>query len=179
MITKIDFAILALTVAACARFQPTTPATNYGPTAMLQSFTLKNTSVHYDPAVLKVGTPRSQVRTVYGDPNATQANASGRVEDVYAFNPDGTKYVDPQIRPRNIALAVFSMGTSVAVRQARLALAEKKLTLYHVSYTAHDTIQSVREERMTNAPESGPALQDRGGAPSSKAPSVPPDQSIE
>jgi hypothetical protein len=150
--------ILATGVAACARFQPTTPAMDYGPTAQISSLTMKDTSVHYDPKVLTVGTPKSQVQAAFGDPNGSKTNAAGQSEDVYAFNPDGSKFVDPQLRPRNIALAVFSMGTSIAVRQARLAMAEKKLTLYHVTYGGNGMIASVREERMSSAPETSPAV---------------------
>ena len=75
------------------------------------------------------------------------------IEDVYAFNPDGSKFVDPELRARNVALGFFTMGVSVGVRQARLALIERKLTLFHVFYTPNDTIQSVTEERLQNAPE--------------------------
>jgi hypothetical protein len=147
--------VIVSLLAACARFQPTTVATNYGPTGMAQSVTLKDTSVRYAPAVLRIGTPRSQVQAAFGAANASETGTGGRIEDVYAFNLDGTKFVDPQIRPRNLALAVFSMGASIAARQARLAIAERKLTFYHISYGFDGTIQSVREEKMSGAPESG------------------------
>jgi hypothetical protein len=152
-------AIALLATCGCARFQPTSVATGYGPQSMMQSVTLKDTSIHYDPAILKAGTLRADVQKAFGDPNATQMTASTQTEDVYAFNPDGSKYVDPQVRPRNVALAFFTMGTSVAVRQARLAMAEKKLTLYTVLYAPDGTIQSVKEERMADAPDKGPAVQ--------------------
>lgn len=159
-------AALILALGGCARFQPQ-PATSYTPTAIGQSVTLKDSSVHYDPNVLKVGTPRSAVQAAFGDPNATRTAAPGQLEDVYAFNPDGTKFVDPSIRPRNIALAVFSMGASVAVRQARLALQERKLTIYEITYAADNTIASVRVQRPGS-----------GGAPATGAagasPSAPP-----
>jgi len=156
------FAALAAALSACARFQPSTPATSpsdYTLTGMTQSVTLKDSSVHYDPSVLKAGKTRDQVQAAFGEANASRTTDAGLVEDVYAFNPDGSKYVDPQIRPRNIALGFFTMGTSVAVRQARLHLAEEKLTLYHVLYASDDTIQSVREEKMAKAPDNGPAVQ--------------------
>jgi hypothetical protein len=155
-------AILIAASAGCARFQPTSPAmspNDYGIAGMEQSFTMKDSSIHYDPSVLAVGTAESQVRSAFGAPNASQNNAAGQLEEVYAFNPDGTKFVDPQVRPRNVALAVFTMGTSVAVRQARLNLTEKKLTLFHVTYGPGDTIQSVNVERMGNAPDSLPTAQ--------------------
>ncbi len=156
---KKAYLIAFLWLAACARvarFQPASVGTDYTPQGMQRSVTLKDTSVHYDPAVLAAGTSRSGVQDAFGDPNASGTNERGQLEDVYAFNPDGTKFVDPQVRPRNVAMAVFSMGTSVAVRQARLALAEKKLTLYHVVYGLDSTIESVREEKMSGAPQGAP-----------------------
>ncbi len=48
------------------------------------------------------------------------------------------------------------MGTSVAVRQTRLQVTEKKLTLFHVTYGPNNMIQSVTTERMGSAPESLP-----------------------
>ena len=160
-------AILAVTacsfvLASCAPFQPTTPAispSNYTPTAMLQSVTMKDSSVHYDPAVLKTGSSRSQIEAAFGEPNATRTTDSGQTEEVYAFNPDGTKFVNPQVRPRNLALAFFTRGMSTAVRQARLSMAEKKLTLYHVLYSPTNVVQSVWQEKMSNAPNTGPAVQ--------------------
>ncbi len=151
---KILNVLLAISVGAgaCARLQPVSPAVqpqDYTAGALAQSVTLKNSSITYDPAVLKVGTSRTKVREAFGDPNASGTADSGQLEDVYAFNPDGTKFVDPKIRPRNIALAVLTMGGSVAVRQARLALAERNLTLYHVYYAPDATIASVQEEKMS------------------------------
>jgi hypothetical protein len=155
-------------IASCARFQPTTPAmstSNYTPTGIGQSFTMKDSSIHYNPAVLRVGASRAQVETAYGEPNATRTTDNGLTEDVYAFNPDGTKFVNPQIRPRNFALAFFTMGASIAVRQARLSFTERKLTLYHVLYDSDGNVQSVREERMKGAPENGPQLQSSSALP--------------
>ncbi len=91
-------AVLVATAAGCARFEPTTPAvspSDYGIGGMEQSFTMKNSSIHYDPAVLSVGTAQSQVRSAYGEPNASRYNAARQLERIYAFNPDGTKFVDP------------------------------------------------------------------------------------
>jgi hypothetical protein len=155
-------AIAAAALSACARFQPTAPAvspSDYTLAGMTQSVTMKDSSIHYAPAVIKPGNTRDQVQAVFGDANASRTTDAGLIEDVYAFNPDGSKFVDPQVRPRNVALAFFTMGTSIAVRQARLHLAEGKLTLYHVLYGSDDKIQSVREEKMTNAPDNGPAMQ--------------------
>ena len=128
-------AIVAAGLSACARFQPSAPAaspSDYTLTGMTQSVTMKNSSVRYDPAMLKPGKTRDEVQAAFGDPNASRTTDAGLIEDVYAFAPDGSKFVDPQIRPRNIALGFFTMGTSIAVLQARLHLAEENLALYHI-----------------------------------------------
>jgi outer membrane protein assembly factor BamE (lipoprotein component of BamABCDE complex) len=121
-----------------------------------ESFTFKNESIHYNPSMLQVGTTRQQVVAAFGNPNSSQTTGDGQVEDVYAFNPDGSKFVNPQTQARNIAAAVFTAGTSVAVRQARIKMTEDKLTLFHVVYSPDETIQRVSEERLSNAPESLP-----------------------
>ncbi len=102
-----------------------------------------NASIHYDPAVLTQGTPRERVVAAFGEPNATQGQGASR-EDVYAFRPDGSKYVEPQIKAGTIAAAVFTGGMSLAVRKARTTIQENQLTLYHVHYDAQDKIASVK-----------------------------------
>jgi hypothetical protein len=152
-------AIALLAIGACARFQPTTPAvsaSDYTPTGIEQGITLKDDSIHYSPAVLATGNSQSQVHTAFGVPNATRTTDAGQLEETYAFNPDGTKFVNPTVHARNIALAFVTMGTSVAVRQARLAISERKLTLFHVLYNPDMTVQSVTEEKLAGAPDTLP-----------------------
>jgi hypothetical protein len=140
-----------VTLAGCARFQPQpggalTPSA-YTPTAMEQSVTMEDSSIHYDPAVLKVGSQRSAVAAAFGEPNESQTAPGGQTQDLYAFNPDGTKFVNPAVRPRNVALGVLTRGTSLAVRQARLSMKEKKLTVYKVTYGSDGRIRSVEVEK--------------------------------
>ena len=59
-------------------------------------------------------------------PTPRKRPPSGLAEDVYAFNPDGSKFVNPQTQARNIAAAIFTAGTSVAVRQARIHMTERE-----------------------------------------------------
>jgi hypothetical protein len=147
-------------LAGCGRFQQRMASmqdpSRFSVAGQEQSVTFKNESIHYNPTVLQVGTPRQQVAAVFGNPNASQTTDNGQVEDVYAFNPDGSKFVNPQTQARNVAAAVFTAGTSVAVRQARIKMSEDKLTLYHVIYTPDGTIRSVSTERRSNAPASLP-----------------------
>lgn len=103
----------------------------------------ENSAIHYDPAILAPGVPRQRVIAAFGEPNATQGTGATRV-DVYAFKPDGAKFVDPHISPATIAAAVFTGGMSLAVRRARIKIQESKLTLYKVHYDAQDRIKSVQ-----------------------------------
>ncbi len=104
----------------------------------------ESASVKYDPAVLSAGTPRERVLAAFGEPNAAQGQGAAR-EDVYAFRPDGSKWVEPQIKGTTIAAAVFTSGMSLAVRKARITIQENQLTLYHVHYDAQNRISSVEK----------------------------------
>ncbi|HTR62414.1 MAG TPA: hypothetical protein VMH37_11980, partial [Candidatus Binataceae bacterium] len=105
--------------------------------------TLKDSDVHYDPSVLTVGNSRQQVVAAFGQPNATQGEGPSR-EDVYAFYPDGSKFVDPQVSAGTIAAAVFTAGISLAARQAKIMIKEKQITCYRVHYDANNNILSVQ-----------------------------------
>jgi outer membrane protein assembly factor BamE (lipoprotein component of BamABCDE complex) len=103
----------------------------------------KDPSIQYNPSVLRPGTSRSQVLDLMGEPNGTQT-VNGVQQDVYAFFPDGSKYVDPQITAGTIAAAVFTGGMSLAVKAAKNTIQQNQLTLYDVHYDANQDIQSVR-----------------------------------
>lgn len=151
--------LLGMGLVACAPFEPTRPAaktSDYSEAGMIESVTMKDTAVQYDPRVLAVDTPRERVHAAFGSPNAARTTDGGVIEDVYAFNPDGSKFVDPQLRARNIGLAFLTAGISVAVRQARLVLVERKLTLCHVFYGPNDHIESVVVEPLQGAPATLP-----------------------
>jgi hypothetical protein len=154
---SIALAVLVQWIAGCARFQPTTPSLNLSPTSEMQSVTMKDTAIHYDPSVMRPGVDRNEVEETFGEPNSSGSLPTGQTEDVYAFYPDGTKFVNPTVRPRNIALGVFTGGMSVAVRQLRLHQAESKLTLYHVIYDANGTVASVHIEPPAGGGEETPA----------------------
>jgi hypothetical protein len=110
---------------------------------MREHMTDKNPHIRYDPSVLTPGTSRSQVIAAFGQPNGTQ-NVGGVQEDVYAFFPDGSKYVDPQITAGTVAAAVFTGGMSLAVKAAKDTVQRNQLTLYDVRYDANQNIQSVK-----------------------------------
>ena len=103
----------------------------------------KDSSIQYNPAVLQPGTPRQQVIAAFGPPNASQGQGTAR-EDVYAFYPDGSKFVDPSVSAGTIAAAVFTAGISLAVRQAKITIKEHQITLYRVHYDSQDLVKTVK-----------------------------------
>ena len=115
----------------------------YSPTAIKESFTHKNPSIKYRSGVLVPGNSRQQVLAAFGTPNGRDNLSEGYTEDVYIFMPDGSKYVSPSPRARNVALGVVTLGSSVAVHQALLAHERTKLTIYHVYYNLNDKITRV------------------------------------
>lgn len=117
----------------------------YSPEALKESVTHKNPHIKYAPGVLVLGASREDVFAVFGPPNGSEAK-NGVIEDVYIFLDDGSKYVNPTPRARNVALAVVTMGVSVAVRQARLAYQRTDLSIYHVYYSPEEKITRVTKE---------------------------------
>jgi len=146
-------ALAALAIAAIAGYPQaqTGPAPGGGLLGGLDSrlqnlrnqVTNKDPSIQYNPSVLTPGTPRSQVVAAFGQPNGTQT-VNGAQDDIYAFFPDGSKYVDPQITAGTIAAAVFTSGMSLAAKAAKNTIQQNQLTLYRVHYDAYQNIQSVR-----------------------------------
>ncbi len=141
-------------------------ASDYSPKALQQSFTMKDTSIHYRPDVLQVGAPQADVHAAFGEPNATRTLPGGKLQEAYAFNPDGSKFVNPKVRPRNIAAAFFTAGASAAVHAARVLHAEHQLTVYRVTYNGGSRIQSV-EVSAPNGPSSGQQGQTTAAPPPS------------
>src|SRR5215471_12031959 len=121
------------------------PEQRLSPTAFEQNATMKDTSVHEDPRLLRAGVPRSKIIAAFGTPNQIDSQG-GQEEDVYEFNPDGSKFVKPKIYPRNIAAGVFTHGIATVLHQARIHHAEEQLTMYHLTYGPDGTVQSVRTE---------------------------------
>jgi hypothetical protein len=115
------------------------------PTAFEQNATMKDTSVHEDPNLLKVGVSRDKITAAFGTPNQI-TNQGGWEQDVYEFNPEGSKFVKPKVYARNIAAGVFSGGIATVVHQARIHETEQQLTVYHLTYVPDVTVQSVQKE---------------------------------
>ena len=132
------------------------PAQRLSPTAFEQNATMKDTSVHEDPSLLKVGVSRDRITAAFGTPNQI-SNQGGQEQDVYEFNPDGSKFVKPKIYARNIAAGVFTGGIATVVHQARIHHTEQQLTVYHLTYGPDGTVQSVQKEsgRDTGQDENG------------------------
>jgi hypothetical protein len=89
--------------------------------------------VHEDPSLLRVGVSRNKIIAAFGTPNQI-SHEGGQEQDVYEFNPDGSKFVEPKTYARNIAAGVFTGGIATVVHQARIHHTEQQLTVYHLTY---------------------------------------------
>jgi hypothetical protein len=138
------------------------PAQRLSPTAFEQNATMKDTSVHEDPNLLRAGIPRDRIAAAFGPPNET-SNQGRVIQDVYEFNPDGSKFVKPKIYARNIAAGVFTGGIATVAHQARIHETENKLTVYHLTYGPDGTVQSVQKEK--HSATSQDQVPNQGAAP--------------
>jgi outer membrane protein assembly factor BamE (lipoprotein component of BamABCDE complex) len=113
------------------------PAQRLSPTAFEQNATMKDTSVHEDPSLMRVGVTRDQIAAAFGKPNETSDQA-GQVQDVYEFNPDGSKFVKPKV-------------------YARIHATEQQLTVYRLTYGPDGIVQSVQKESRHDDSNAGGA----------------------
>jgi hypothetical protein len=143
------------------------PAQRLSPTAFEQNATMKDTSVHEDPSLLRAGVSRDQIAGVFGKPNET-STAGGQIQDVYEFNPDGSKFVKPKVYARNIAAGVFTGGIATVVHQARIHHTEQQLTVYRVTYRSDGIAESVKKESR-DAPQDDSAGREQS-SPATTAP---------
>jgi outer membrane protein assembly factor BamE (lipoprotein component of BamABCDE complex) len=130
------------------------PAQRLSPTAFEQNATMKDTSVHEDPSLMRVGVTRDQIAAAFGKPNET-SDQTGQVQDVYEFNPDGSKFVKPKVYARNIAAGVFTGGIATVVHQARIHATEQQLTVYRLTYGPDGVVQSVQKESRQDDSNAG------------------------
>jgi hypothetical protein len=130
------------------------PAQRLSPTAFEQNATMKDTSVHEDPSLMRVGATRDQIAAAFGKPNET-SDQTGQVQDVYEYNPDGSKFVKPKVYARNIAAGVFTGGIATVVHQARIHATEQQVTVYRLNYGPDGIVQSVQKESRQDDSNAG------------------------
>lgn len=110
--------------------------------------------MHEDPTLLRAGVPHNQIADAFGAPNET-SNQGGQLQDVYEFNPDGSKFVKPKVYARNIAAGVFTGGIATVVHQARIHHTEQQLTVYRLTYGPDGTVESVQKESRKEEQNAG------------------------
>ena len=141
------------TDSSASRFDP---AQRLSPTAFEQNATMKDSSVHEDPSLLRVGVSRGEIMAAFGPPNEI-IHQGTEEQEVYEFNPDGSKFVKPKIYARNIAAGVFTGGIATVVHQARIHHTEQQLTVYHLTYGPGGIVQSVQRESRRDTRHDGGA----------------------
>ena len=130
------------------------PAQRLSPTAFEQNATMKDSSVHEDPGLLRVGESRGKITAAFGPPNEI-IHQGTEEQEVYEFNPDGSKFVKPKTYARNIAAGVFTGGIATVVHQARIHHTEQQLTVYHLTYGPGGIVQSVQRESRRDTSHDG------------------------
>src|SRR5579863_5145245 len=138
------------------------PAQRLSPTAFEQNATMKDTSVHEDPNLLRAGVSRDQIVAAFGQPNETSTD-SGQMQEIYEFNPDGSKFVKPKVYARNIAAGVFTGGIATVVHQARIHHTEQQLTVYRLTYGPDGTVNSVQKESRDEVQDDSNAAGEQPG----------------
>jgi hypothetical protein len=131
------------------------PAQRLSPTAFEQNATMKDTSIHEDPNLLKAGVSRQQIAAVLGPPNKIINAGAPNEQEVYEFNPDGSKFVKPEIYARNIAAGVFTAGAATVAHQARIHQAEQQLTVYRLRYGPDGIVAGVQKQSPGDAAHNG------------------------
>ena len=122
------------------------PADRLSPIKFEQNATMKDTSVHEDPSLMRVGVSRDQITNAFGEPNET-SNQDGVVQDVYEFNPDGSKFREAEgVCAQYRRAGVFTGAIATVVHQARIHETEQQLTVYRLRYGPDGTVQSVQKE---------------------------------
>ncbi len=103
---------------------------------------LEDFSIRFNPAVAKPGVPRSEVESVLGPPDAVLDLGDERMEALYAFFPDGGKFVNPGVGPR-----FFSHSAASAADSPRLEALRKQLTFYRIRYSIDAVATAVTVDR--------------------------------
>ncbi|MGO9605871.1 MAG: hypothetical protein ACLQAT_21200 [Candidatus Binataceae bacterium] len=97
-------------------------------------------SIQYNPDVTRPGTPRSEVETVLGAPNATQVMADGQIDAIYAFFPDGGKFVNAA---NQMPASFFTHHGPIAAAPSQMDRDRSELTFYHIRYRSDATVMTV------------------------------------
>ncbi len=111
-------------------------------TAGAQNASLDDYSIQFNPDVAKPGVPCSEVEAVLGQPDATLTLGDDQAEALYAFFPDGGKFVNP-----GVGTEFFSHSAASAVRSPHLEALRNQLTFYRIRYSVDGVITSVTVDR--------------------------------
>src|SRR5579885_1042685 len=137
-------ALALLAAAGCSalsrqpRPEPPSAAAPAQAEAVARGAALEDFSIKFSPDAAKPGMPRSHVESVLGPPDAVLDLGDDRTEALYAFFPDGGKFVNPGVGPR-----FFSHSAASAVDSPHLEAVRKQLTFYRIRYSVDGVVTAV------------------------------------
>lgn len=106
-------------------------------------------SIHFNPDVAKPGISRETVEAALGPPNATMTLETEQVVALYAFFPDGGKFINP-----GLGAEFFSHSASSRVSSAELEGIRQQLTFVRISYSLDGAVTSVAADKPLALPQS-------------------------
>ena len=103
---------------------------------------LEDHRIHYNADAAKPGVSREQVEAALGPPDQSMTLENDEVVVVYAFFPDGGKFLNPGLGPR-----YFSHSSTSAVSFPKLESIRQELTFYRVRYNLDGKVMAVTADR--------------------------------
>lgn len=107
-----------------------------------QKLDLEDHRIHFNADVVKPGVSREQVEAVLGPPDSSMALENEEVVAVYAFFPDGGKFMNPGLGPR-----YFSHSSTSSVSFPKLEAMRHELTFYRIRYNLDGKVMAVTADR--------------------------------
>jgi len=131
--------VFALAIAGCtgAGRPPDAPAV-----ISMSEASIRDPSIRLDRGVLKPGVSRGQVEAALGAPDATLTLDNEETVALYAFFPDGSKFVNP-----GVGAGFFSHSASAAAESPSLEAVRRELAFYRIRYSLDGTVTAVAADR--------------------------------
>jgi hypothetical protein len=103
---------------------------------------ISDRDVHLDVALLRPGVSRDQIVASFGQPNKVERSV-GIPAELYRFNFNGTKVVDPKLCPHDPVYGSATGDITARLRQMREAEECRIVNIYRVQYGIDGRVISI------------------------------------
>ena len=147
---RILFSLLIVTImiatvaSGCSSSLPTPPNTPPRPRGRLE---IEDPSIRFNADAVKPGVSQTQVEGTLGTPDSTMSLDNGETIVIYAFFPDGGKFLNPGVGAR-----YFSHSSTSAVNIPQLEKMRHELTFYRIRYNLDGVVMAVTVDRPLSRP---------------------------